>query len=184
MKTSLLKTISATALALLAAVAAVATPIQGEINFYSGGSITTNTGNLSTATSITAFPTVKVSDDPTGAYAGTAGTQVDFTPFTFSAGAVTPLWTFTVGAITYSFDATSIIIDEQKTNFLNLIGSGIAHVTGYEDTVGTWSLTSTTQGAKFTFGASTSVPEGGLTAAMLGLGLLGLGLAARRQKRA
>jgi hypothetical protein len=184
MKTSFLKTISALALAMLTAVAAVATPIQGEINFNSGGFITTDTGNLGTATAISAFPTVKVSDDPTGVYAGTAGNVVAFTPFSFAAGSVTPLWSFTVGLVTYSFDATSIIVNTQNANFLNLIGSGVAHVTGYTDTVGKWSLTSTTQGSKFTFGASTSVPEGGLTAAMLGLGLLGLGLAARRQKRA
>lgn len=184
MKTSLLKTISAIALAMLTATAAVATQIQGEINFGSSGYITTNTGSLATATAITAFPVIKVSDNPTGTYAGTAGAGVTFTPFVFAAGSVTPLWSFVQAGITYSFDATSIVIDQQNTFFLNLKGSGIAHVTGYADTVGSWTLTSTGTTSKFTFGASTSVPEGGLTAAMLGLGLLGLGLAARRHKRA
>ena len=159
-----------------------ATPVQGSINF--DGEATTNTGSLATATAFTSITGTFV--DPatqTGVFASVPNyTPVTFTPFSFSASGVTPLWTFTIGSTTYSFDATSIVVETQNSTFLNIEGSGVAHVTGYTDAVGTWSITDTGNGPNFTFGEGTNVPDGGATVVLmaLGLGAIALGAYARR----
>src|ERR1700683_4789755 len=111
--------------------------ISGDINF--DGIATTNTGNLATATSFTSISGVSVVPVEDGTYTGTTGAPATFTPFSFSAASVTPLWTFTWGGITYTFNATSVTVVTQIKGFLNLQGSGWATATGYANTAGTWS---------------------------------------------
>ena len=166
--------------ALLASVAK-ATPISGDINF--DGVAKTNTSNLATATSFTSISGVTVVPVEDGNYTGTSGQTVTFTPFSFSAAGVTPLWSFTVGSTHYWFDATSITIDTQVKNFLNVGGFGMAYETGFDPTPGTWSITDTGGKATVTFGSAATVPDGGATALLVGLGLAGLvaGLAAQRR---
>jgi len=70
-------------------------------------------------------------------------TSVSFTPFTFNPadGSVISLWSCTNNGVTYSVDATSMTLvnpDYASSGFLNIRGSGIAHVTGFADTPGTW----------------------------------------------
>jgi hypothetical protein len=177
--------------AVLIGASARADQINGTIQF-GGGGMTTDTGNLATATAFTAISGVNVSGGiiaPTGSYAGTDGTTVTFTPFSFTASGVTPLWTFTVGGVTYSFDATSVGIQTQNSSFLNLQGSGMAYISGgdttYTPTIGTWTITDTATTDQFTFSASTTtVPDSGSTALMIGLGLAGIcvgGIAHRRK---
>ncbi len=71
--------------------------ITGDINF--DGIAKTNTGNLATATSFTSISGVTVVPVEDGTYTGTTGAPVTFTPFSFSAASVTPLWTFTWAAL-------------------------------------------------------------------------------------
>jgi hypothetical protein len=161
-----------------------ATPIDGTINF--DGEATTNSGNLATATSFTSIIGTMVVPQETGSYAAIpAVTPVTFTPFTFSAAGVTPLWTLTLAGITYSFNATSIVVDAQNANFLNISGTGIASITGYTNTAGTWSITDTSVGGSptFTFGADSVVPDSGITALLILLGLAGVGLGVLAQRR-
>ncbi len=160
---------------------AKALPISGDINF--DGVATTNTGSLATATAFTSISGVTVVPVEDGNYAGTTGAPVTFTPFSFSAAGVTPLWTFTWGGITYSFDATSITIVSQKVGFLNLEGNGWAMETGFDATAGTWSITDTGTKATVTFGSAATVPDSGATALLIGLGLAGVaaGLVAQRK---
>jgi hypothetical protein len=173
----------------LCGAAANATPISGFINF--DGIATTNTGNLSTATAFTSISDTSVYPVETGNYAVVPLFYPDtFKPFSFSAAGVTPLWTFTVGAVTYSFDATSIEVVYQSGNFLDLSGTGVAYITGFTPTVGAWSITdtSTNSGARvFTFGAdSAPLPDAGGTALLIGLGLAGAaaGMIVRRSRLA
>ena len=70
---------------------------------------------------------------------------------------MTPLWTFATNGLTYSFDATSVELDLQFAGFINLHGSGIAHLTGYADTPGTWSMGISQIGSSVAFVASASV---------------------------
>src|SRR5579862_3215743 len=119
--------------AALLASAAKATPITGSINF--DGVAKTNTNNLSSATAFTSISGVTVVPFETGNYVGTTGAAATFTPFSFSATAITPLWTFTIGAVTYSFNAVGPIqIVTQNANFLNIQGSGWATETGFDAT--------------------------------------------------
>lgn len=149
--------------------------ISGIINF--DGVATTDTGNLATATAYTSIYDTYVFPGSTGAYTTVPlFSPATFTPFSFSAGSVLPLWTFSVGATTYSFSATSINIDTQNGKFLNLSGMGWANITGYQTTEGTWTITdTTTKGPVFTFGASTqALPDSGGTALLIGLGMAGI----------
>lgn len=163
---------------------AKATPITGSINF--DGVAKTNTNNLSSATAFTSISGVTVVPFESGNYAGTTGAAVTFTPFSFSSVAVTPLWTFTIGAVTYSFDAVGpITIVTQNANFLNIQGSGWATETGFDATQGTWSITDTAQGkiTTFTFGASSTVPDSGATALLIALGLAGVAVGVVAQRK-
>ena len=164
--------------------------IQGSINF--DGVATTDTGNLGTATAFTSITQTYVFPGQTGTYTAVPTfTPVSFTPFSFSAAGVTPLWSFTVGSVSYWFDATSITIDNQSAGFLNLSGNGWAYITGYTPTEGTWSITDTNTSKKtsktFTFGAdSATLPDNGGTALLIGLGLAGIavGMVAQRRRLA
>jgi hypothetical protein len=95
---------------------------------------------------------------------------------------VTPLWTFSYGGNTYSFTATSVQIARRTTNFLDLEGAGYGTFNGLDTSAGTWSITDTRVGSAttFTFGASSAVmastPDGGMTAVLLCLGLIGVTL--------
>lgn len=166
--------------ALLVSVAK-ATPISGNINF--NGVAKTDTGNLATATKFTSISGVSVVPLETGNYAGTTGDAVTFTPFSFSTSAVTPLWSFTIGSTHYWFDATSVMIDSQMKNFLNLEGQGVAYETGYDPTPGIWSITDTGRGPTVTFGFSATVPDTGATALLVGLGLAGIAVGMLAQRR-
>jgi hypothetical protein len=123
----------------------------------------------------------------TGGYAGIAGgTTAIWTPFTFNppAASVTPLWMLTVGTTTYSFDATSMSVTHPNATTVNISGTGIAHITGFADTLGTWTVTATGSGVDFTFGATTgpggNVADGGTTVLLLGAALSGVALLRRK----
>jgi hypothetical protein len=163
---------------------AFAISISGEISM-SGGATANNT-DLTAATAISSFGVVTVTPGSTaGAYAGTDGSLVTYTPFTFTpfSGPISPLWTFTSGGVTYSFDLLSVSKDPGATaNSLTLHGSGMARISGgvYEDTPGEWVFTINRGTSLFSFSSSTAVPDGGATAMLVGLGLLGMGCMRRK----
>jgi len=151
-------------------ISAVAQPsINGSVAFIGGATLD---GPMDTATAFTSFfgssgsgtPTV-LAGSQTGDYLAVPdNTPATFTLFTFNppAPSVIPLWTLMVGAVSYSFDATSVVDAFQNSVFLDLQGTGVAHITGFADTVGTWSITDTGLGSVpvFTFGAGVQVvPE-------------------------
>jgi hypothetical protein len=158
--------------------------ITGSINF--DGVATTNTGNLGSATAFTTISNTFTFPVETGDYSSVSiFTPVTFTPFSFSAAGVTPLWTFTVGSTVYSFDATTIVIAGQGPNFLNVKGQGWAFITGFTPTKGVWSITDTSVGGDvFTFGADTAAaPDSGTTAMLIALGLAGIAIGVYAQRR-
>lgn len=162
--------------------AAAANAINGQIEFNGGATL--DTGNLATATAFTSIfgpggpstmPQVLGGGTQTGDYATVPdGTLVSFSTFSFSAPSVTPLWSFTVGGTAYSFDATSVTVAFQSSFFLDITGTGVAHITGFTDTTGVWEVTDTGAGGSpvFTFGAATDLsgnptPEPSTTALLL-----------------
>lgn len=170
---------------------AAASSITGTIEFVGGANLN---GSLDTATDFsllfgplgTGSPGVR--SGATGTYSlVTPGTQATFSLFTFNPSPASPftLWSFSAGGTLYSFDATSVVISAQNANFLDLEGTGVAHVTGFADTAGTWSITATGAGPTFTFGEQTTlVPEPSSVALLLVAGSLAVfwRANARRQK--
>lgn len=148
--------------------------ITGTIQFVGGANLN---GPLDTATGFSAMFGPLGTGDPlvrsgaTGTFSTVpSGTDAPFSLFNFnpSPGSPFTLWSFSIGATSYSFDATSVVISDQNANFLDLEGNGVAHVTGYADTPGTWSITLTGAGPTFTFGEQTTiVPEPSAAALVL-----------------
>jgi len=168
-----------------------ANQFTGSIAFGSS-SVTTDNAVLPLATEFGvtgAFTTAT-----TGIYS-TLGV-LDFQPVTFSGftfnppvSSVTPLWTFDLGARVFSLDATSV-----SSSWLTTVGGGewiisgrgMASITGYTDTPGTWTVNLSTSGnLSLGFDSTadvipTSVPDTAGTGTLLGGALMGLGLLRRK----
>jgi len=90
------------------------------------------------------------------------------------------LWEFTQGSKTYSFDLLSLDVASITSGSLALSGSGIAGISGMDDTVATFAMSSTSSGSVFeivfgsTSASGTAVPDGGTTVALLGFAFVGV----------
>ena len=166
-------------LASIAAVASVgllssaqATPITGMLNI--SGTAHYN-APIATATQVTMFEDVITGGANTGSFAGIpAMVSVAMTsPYIFNPSTPTPaLWS----VAGFTFDLLSSVIIFQSSHGILLEGEGIITGNGFDPTSGHWSF-SQQQGAgtTLTFSATTeAVPDGGMTMALLGAGLMGL----------
>lgn len=117
-----------------------------------------------------------------GDYVGTLGSFVDFNdfvfdPFTFG----TQLWTFGSGGNTYSFSMSTITIVSQTSNSISLEGTGVASITGFDNTSGNFTLTLNQNRQAFSFSSSASVVPVPAAVWLFGSGLIGLIGFARRK---
>jgi hypothetical protein len=176
-------------LALLGAVIAtgatvVATPITGGITFE--GNLVTDNADFLLATKFTAFNNVQTQGTGTGDYTGIPdNVPATYNPFTFTGpGTLSELnppslWTFTYLGVNYSFDLISVAIGSRDASGIHLIGSGVAHIDGFDATEGSWDLAAGSAN-QFHFSAGNDVPDGGATAILMGVGLLGVGALRRK----
>jgi hypothetical protein len=177
--------LSKTLLAIVAAVASVgllssaqAVPITGMLNI--GGTATFNTTSLATASSAT-FSDAIVLGGNSGDFASfTVGTPVVMASYTFDPSTMTNgLWSVNG----FTFNLTSSVVQQPRSaTFLSVSGTGIiTGPAGFDATAGVWAFTSQNASgrphATFSFSANTevgAVPDGGMTLALLGAGLVGL----------
>jgi hypothetical protein len=156
-----------------------ANEISGSIGFGSLG-VSIVGADLASATSFTVTDPFITTE--TGVYSGVPLlTPITFNGFQFNppVASVTPLWTFNVGAIDYSFDATSMTSFYDVTlRQWDIGGSGLAMVTGFSATPGVWNVNLSQSGASIVFDSSSAanptVPDGGSTLLLLGGGFVGL----------
>jgi len=171
-------------LAIVAAAAGVgllssaqATPITGMLNI--GGTATFDTTSLATAHSAT-FSDAIVLGGNTGDFAGfTVGTPVVMASYTFDPSTITNgLWSVNG----FTFNLLSSTVEQRTATFLSVSGTGIiTGPPGFDPTPGVWAFSTQNAGGgphdTFSFSANTeagAVPDGGMTVALLGAGLMGL----------
>jgi hypothetical protein len=160
-----------------------ANPVTGTIAM--GGEANINSSSLSGATAVSSWPSVYVVAD-----GGAFGSIAQFTMVNMSSSqwvfspspgvALNDLWN--VGGFTFDFTSDTVT---QSGAFLDITGLGTISGNGYDPTSFDWNLAleqpTTTGPMEFTFsaaavasGGGSSVPDGGLTVAFLGLALAGV----------
>ena len=183
MKSSLLKFVTGTALALGMVATSQATLINGSVGF--AGTYTQNgsAGNLTTATllTITSQTILSSQNDFSGATLGSFAGSYNVNPAT---PPVTTLFTLTKGTTTYTFTVTSETQTADSANTISLSGAGtVSDGNSADNTPGTWQINFGATDAAFTFqstAGTATVPDGGSTLMLIGAGLSGLGLLRRK----
>jgi len=96
-----------------------------------------------------------------------------------------PLWTFTYSGSTYSFNATSLVVSSSIPDSITMGGTGMAYITGFNATPGTWVLSANDASGTESFSLSTQISSVPVPAAMLlfAPGLAGLAAIRRRLKK-
>lgn len=172
-------------------VAAYADPIAGNITIGAtfGTTVVVNQG----ANSVTFSPSgpgnavvTFVSGDYASVILGPS--SVDYSDFTYAPGPTSQLLWVIPGVADFLL-TNFTLVDEPGTG-VYLEGTGTATLTGFDPTPGFWSFSASQASSTsvFTFSSTNispipGVPDSGTTALLLGVGLMGLGFAARRMKR-
>lgn len=174
---------------------AQAIPITGSVEFFGSATPSGASPGLPISVHFT-NPWQTLSGN--GVYVGIPfGTSATFTDFSFNGdgalaslvGTVAPLWTFSFGGETYSFDLLALTNGHTEAGSMSFSGTGTAHgsgVTAFDDTPATIALQGSGQNFIFSISTSTTtstgVPDGGTSVGLLGIALVGIAIL-RRQLR-
>jgi len=167
---------------------AQAVPISGDITF--AGGVELDTTSAGTATEVLAWTGVNGEGSPTvisadGSFSALVGDSATFSaPWFFNSGSVADLWS--VGGFTFDLTSSHVIFQGGSPAVVAVDGIGAVMGNGESPEAMTWSFSTSDPGAAgistlvFSFqvasGTTAAVPDGGTTAMLLGLGVLGLGL--------
>ena len=169
---------------------AEAIPITGGIGFAGGIEPVADwsTVNAINITGDMALVVCNIVTPCTGTFGVFNDVDVEFAvynDFSFNplGGSVTPLWLVDG----FGFNLTSISSIVRATNGVVLEGTGtLFGPAGFDPTAAIWSFSADETNAVFRFSSTTTaaaVPDGGMTAMLLGFGLVGLAAARRRFRR-
>lgn len=193
MNSVLLKSAGAWVLALALTSGVFAAQINGSIEIIGQGNLDSST--LVNANSVAATTgTVFLADND---FAPLLGASANYSAFTWDPVTVPvmPLWSI-VAPLAASFDLLTMVVENQDSNHLDLSGTGVLHLQGFDDTYGLWSYAITDSdgtgtgpdNVKFGFLSSNSavpqVPDGGTTALLFGCSFVFLSLINRHRKSA
>jgi len=172
-----------------------ATQIYGSASFQ--GAVTTS-GNADSATTTISFtnPGWTIASG-VGNYSF-PGTSVSFTSFSFSGtgdratllGSGMPEGRFTLGGRNYSFALTALVNAMLTNGTMFVSGTGIAHITGFDDTPASFTLQGSEQDFSFILSSAgltdppEFVPDTGSVVSLLGIALAGLEDLRRRLRSA
>jgi hypothetical protein len=170
-----------------------AVPITGNIGFTGG--LTYNTGDSASATEVTSWISPQVTLDSGGFAVIAPGTAATFTPAIWNLNTAVPVFNFwSVGGFTFEL-VSSFIASQGGTPgvnaYVDVNGTGIVSGNGYTPTLMSFNLTSqdpkgSVNPDRWTFsasGASSTVPDGGSTAMLLGFALSGVAWMMRKTGR-
>jgi hypothetical protein len=156
---------------------AQADPVAGEVRF--SGNTTVDAGR----TEFLSFTNVFVQNgapNATGDFAGSQGSSVIMNGFQYNpfSAPVTPLWSFTFGGTTFSFDLNSITVIANTSTLISISGSGLLFASGVinrDPTPGELTLTRSILDEGVFRLEARAVPEPGTVAlALLGIALIGV----------
>lgn len=118
-------------------------------------------------------------DGGTGTFAGVVGTgtikDFCFVPGSCGAYPAAPVISWQTSALGATFDLLTVTSPFKSVDALNLVGTGLFHIAGFDATPGTFSLAVTHAGTAFSFSATdaaTAVPEPA-SMALFGMAMLG-----------
>jgi len=186
------------ALAAASVLPAEAASITGNLNMYGDFKPLKSDGSSTTDMSVAAkidflpagggtgsFMTGEANGDLSSFAHLSGGVIKDFTFNPFSS--VGTFYTISNGDSTLSFDLTDLSIDMQTATFLDMSGTGMLHLAGFDDTPGTWNFTGQRSGnnanATFSWSAGSAAEEVPEPATLLlaGAGLFAVGFVRRRR---
>ena len=182
-KTLIPKLAAALLLAFTLGSIAFAAPFAGNITFSGNVTLTGGT-NFATRTGVGTWSNTIVN-----------GADGDFVPLVSQNDTVwfSPNWTFNSGAVApfwqvqgFQFDLINSVVDFHTANAISVSGTGTLSGNGFDPTNGIWqfSTQNIAVGGKFSFSASSAVPDGSSTVLLLGLGIVGMTLILRRHRLA
>lgn len=172
---------------------AQAAPISGAIEFFGRATASGPSGGTPVTVSFNNDPANPwISIAATGSYTAIlTGSVFTFNDFTFigdgTAATLTgpdmPIWTRTAGGVTYSFDLLALTNGHVQAGAMAFTGTGIAHITGFDDTPASFALQGAGNDFNFILSSSSTgtIPEGS-TAVLLAIGLMLVGIVTLRQK--